>query len=188
MYSLFAPKSGRFVWEDASHPLFRFGQRLKLTIATIQFLRILGGEQQAAHVLQVGMIHNRFDQPFAQTTTAVRFNDEHVANPAEEGIIGDNPRETDLPFAFVDTKTERIIDRFSHHLDRAALRPIGSMREKIEDHLQVQLPPIRADQEILPSIFDNGHASNLNSRPKPVNRILAAAPMLLLDKKMKDFL
>src|SRR5580765_4926389 len=103
------------------------------------------------------MADDGLDEPFSQCLFAVRFKNEEITNPTEGGVVGHHTREADLVFTFVNTKAKRSFDRTGDNFQRSTERPIGSIRQKIKDDLQIQTAFIRADDKLLTTNFENLH-------------------------------
>src|SRR6476659_316467 len=92
-------------------------------------------------------------QPFAQRAVAMRLEHEDVADPSKRRVIGDHSRESYLLTPFINAETERVLDRVRHGLDRTSTRPIGAIGQEIENNLEIQTLPIRADHELSTLLF-----------------------------------
>ena len=69
------------------------------------------------------MREDYFQQPLAQSESAIIRQNEDVGEPRKGRIIRDDPRESDLDAFFVDTEGQRVLDRAFHNVARAASRP-----------------------------------------------------------------
>ena len=109
-------------------------------------MRIACDKSPAAQTKQVGVGHDGFDQPFAETVSAVLFMNEYIADICEDGIVADDTRDADLFRAFIYAEDQRIGERAFGALAWTAFRPVGA-REKIADGVSVQACRICADGE-----------------------------------------
>ena len=115
---------------------------------TIKPVRVARGESPAAQALQVGMTHNGFNEPLAETMRAIVFMDEDIAKIGEDRIIADDPRKTDLLLAVVEPEDKRVGKRSFRPFARSSLCPVGA-REKVADGINVEAGRVSADGEII---------------------------------------
>lgn len=94
------------------------------------------------------MLHDGLDEPLSDPLTAVRFEDEHVAQPGERGVVRDYASKPDLTAALVCAKTEGVLDRRAHLLDRAALSPVRGATEEVVDEPNVEARLVRTDRAV----------------------------------------
>ena len=109
-------------------------------------MRIACDKSPAAQTKQVGVGHDGFDQPFAETVSAVLFMNEYIADICEDGIVADDARDANLFRAFVNAEDQRVGERAFGAFARTAFRPVGA-REKIADDINIQTRRISADGE-----------------------------------------
>lgn len=91
-------------------------------------MRVPRRQHPAAQALQVWVLNDAFHQKLGQAATAMRFQNEYVANIGECGAIGDDARKTDLPLAFIDAEAERVSDGAFDSLAGNAFGPVGRLR------------------------------------------------------------
>src|SRR4030095_9279675 len=107
----------------------RTSQRRKSELL-VQRVCVRGCQQPAPQTLQLRMADNRLHQPLRQAMPAELFENKHIADPAKRSPIGRNPRKTRLAKSWplpIDSKTQRVLDRPSNHLERNALGPIRTL-------------------------------------------------------------
>lgn len=93
------------------------------------------------------MLDDGLEQPFAQPLPAVRFEDEHVAQPAKGCVVGHHPGKANLLLAVIHAKAERVQDGVFDHFAGAPLSPIGAVGQITMNDIKLQTPRIRIDRE-----------------------------------------
>ena len=79
---------------------------------------------------------------------AILFVNKNIAEIGKDGVIADNPRETNLFFAIIQTEDQRIGKRPLGPFTRATQCPI-SAREKITNGIHIEPRGVSADGEII---------------------------------------
>ena len=97
------------------------------------------GEDPTPKALQFGMLDYVLHQQFANSATAIFFDDENIADVCECGLVADDAGKGDLPLAVVNAEAHRIIDSGSRLLRRPLAGPIGLFDEKTMYQLDVEL-------------------------------------------------
>src|SRR5215204_5576086 len=90
----------------------------------VELVRVESRQDPAPEILQLGMLDDRRHQPFAQTATAVFFEDVNIAEISEGGVVGDDAREAYLILAFIDPKRQGIFYRPLGLFSRTVFRPV----------------------------------------------------------------
>jgi hypothetical protein len=148
-------------WTQALHPFPDIVQCLE-TELPIQAMSIVGGEQPAADVAQVGMFEHGLHQPLAQTMSTKIFMNEDIAEIGDDGVIGHNPRHADLSTALIDAEDERVGECRIGVFARAGLCPVGA-GQKIIHGVHIQSGWVRADGELITMYFHYlRHAASLS--------------------------
>ena len=148
-------------WTQTLHPFFNIGQLLKAKLL-IQAMRVVGGEQPAADMFQVGMFEHALHQPFAQSMSAKIFVDEDIAEIGNDGKISDDPRHANLTAAFVHAKDKRVGKCLLRAFARTCLCPVGAGK-KIIHGVHIQAGWVRADGELIAMGFEYlRHAASLS--------------------------
>src|SRR5579871_1946890 len=77
----------------------------------IQSMRVAGKERPAPQALQVGMRHNTFHEPDAQSLPAICLKDKNIAQIGKGGKVADDAGKANLLSPLIDTKHQRMLDR-----------------------------------------------------------------------------
>lgn len=120
----------------------------------VETVRVARGEGPAAQTLQVGVGHDGFDEPLAETVGAVVFVDEDIAQVGKDGVVADDAGETDLPVAVVETEDQRMVEGAFGAFARTSRCPVGAGEES-GDGVTVEAGGVGADGEVVP--VDFGH-------------------------------
>jgi hypothetical protein len=132
-------------------------QALEPTVPAVQFVSIASSQQKVPQALQIGASDDALDQPLAQATTAMGFEDENVTQPSKGCVIGHDAGKSYLLVAIVHPKAKRVLNRLFDHVERAALRPIRGARQKLVDKAKVQPGFVDTDRKSLAPMFNNCH-------------------------------
>jgi hypothetical protein len=74
--------------------------------AKIKGLGIMRDERHPFQILQIRMIQNAADQPRPQTLGSALLHDVDIAEVRKSGVVGDYPRQTNLPVVFEEREAE----------------------------------------------------------------------------------
>src|SRR5258706_15574770 len=81
----------------------------------------------------------------------------HVGYPGERRIVCDHTRESDLIISLIDAERQRVFDRTLDHFQAPPGRPVGVMRQKLVNQIEIQPRAVRADL-IITAFPGVGHA------------------------------
>src|SRR5271165_3927953 len=95
-------------------------------------MRVARQKNPAPQILQCGIFRDAFHQPLAQSSAAMRFQHEYVTQISYGGKVAYHPCKTDLPPAvFVDTETQRVLNRARNNLWWNAFGPIAVSQKPV---------------------------------------------------------
>src|SRR5579863_6284614 len=105
------------------------------------------------------------------------FEDEHIANIRDGGVIADYTGKPYLPAVLINAEAKRVLDRTRHDFPVNALGPI-TIRQEIVNHVQAQAFAIRADQKLAPPALHHhvGIKRSASHHPHILPRYLRVAP------------
>src|SRR5216684_6954637 len=99
------------------------------------------------------MLNDALHQPLAETTPAMRFQHENVAEIPDGGVIADDSRKSCLSAAtIINAKAQRVLDRTRHNFARDACGPVAVGKETVNDG-QIQTFAVSANQKIASAMF-----------------------------------
>ena len=69
-------------------------------------MRVTRGKRPTSQPLQIRVTHNRFDEPLAESMSAIVLVDKNIAELGEDGVVADDAGNTNLFLAVIETEDQ----------------------------------------------------------------------------------